>query len=142
MSKDNLRFSERIRNARWRITRDETGDDIIILTKRNKADHIYPLSSERFGVWLTSGKINRLVDRLKKCAGCIIEQKGDSEAVLSWPYESLDAVAKILHPAKKRSISHKTKQHLNDISPFSRPKTSRTGREYEPMMDELGDRDS
>ena len=136
MSKDNLKFPAFIKQAGWRVTKDEVWDEVIIITKRNNYDHIYPLSDARFGVWLTSGKMSRLIGRLEKCPGCIVEQIGDCEAILSWPYDVFEDVAEILHPAKKRVISQKTRHHLNSISPFLRIKNPRTGREYDPRMDE------
>ena len=137
MSKDNLRFPAFIKQAGWRVTKDELWDEVIILTKRNNYDHIYPLSNDRFGVWLTSQRPDRLFSKLReKSPSFKLEQQGDGEFVVSFEYADFDPVAEILHPAKKRVISQDTRQHLNSISPFLRTRNPRTGRVYDPRMDE------
>ena len=118
-----LRFPEQVKNSGWRISRDEIGDEKVLLTKDGDGDHLYPMSRQRFGVWLSRAKISRLIDKLKKIDGCTIEQLGDCEAVLSFPYKSFNKIAGLLHAAKKKNVSPKLRSYLTSISPFSSEKS-------------------
>ena len=119
---DRLRFPEQVKNSGWRVTRDENGDERIQLTKGSKGDHIYPLSKDRFGVWVTRAKVSRIVSKFEKTDGCNVEQVGDTEAVLSWPYENINKIARLLHAAKKKKVSKKLRRHLRSISPLTADK--------------------
>lgn len=119
---ERLKFPKKIRQAGWRICFDENRDEIIPLTKGSNGDHIYPMSRERFGVWVSRKKISRLIFKLKKVDGCIVEQLGDREAVLSWPFEKFDEIARFLHAARKKKVTRKLRSHLNSISTFSAQK--------------------
>lgn len=119
---DRLRFPEQVKNNGWRITRDENGDERVLLTKGSEGDHIYPLSKIRFGVWVSRSKISRLISKFEKTDGCIVEQVGDGEAILSWPYKNFNRIARMLHAAKRKKVSRKLRSHLKTISPLTADK--------------------
>jgi len=132
-----LRFPPHIKKQGLRITKDEAGDSIIILTKRNRADHIYPMSDDRFGVWLTAKRPKHLLDKLQTvCPSYKLEQQGDDELIVSFLYSDIESASKILRPARKRQISQDRAGHLKSISPFSSNNTPHTGRLTRPNEDE------
>lgn len=71
--------------------------------RRDGLDHIYEISCETLGLWLTgSQKIRRI---RKEVRGLVMLQDGENEAVLGFPPELLDRVAKIAKARKRRYLS-------------------------------------
>lgn len=116
------KFSESIKK-KWIVKRDEAGDEFIRLNGKQALlnegiDHIYLISPERVGVWLTGRQlkpIQRVIPGLK------VEQCGEGEIILSCSIEHLDKLCIAVGVRKRRPVSDETRKRLRSISPFLKP---------------------
>ena len=82
-------------------------------------DHIYPISLNRVGLWITSWAINGTIKRLQsKISGLQIEQLGEDEAVLSAPVENLDDLCRAAKASKVRHLTEE--QRLRQVAKLAR----------------------
>ena len=123
-------FSQKIK-SKWVVKRDERGDEFIRLNGKNALlneglDHIYLISEDLVGVWLTTRQIESRVRRLKKIVpGLTIQQLGDTEGVLSCSIEHLDDLCKAVGAQQRRTVSDETRERLRRINPqLKHPKSS------------------
>ena len=92
-------FNDAVKQHRY-VRRDETGVEYIALRGKKALgngglDHIYLITSDKLGLWITSGTINATIRRLQsKVSNLKGEQLGDGEAVLSAPLDQLENLCK------------------------------------------------
>ena len=119
MHKERIKFSGDVKQ-RYYVRRDDCGDEYIALRGKNALghdglDHLYMISVEKLGLWITSGAIKSTVRRLQtKVPDLRIEQLGQSEAVLSCPLNQLEplcqaAGARVRPRYSEETLSRKRK---------------------------------
>ncbi len=121
-------FSDDIK-SRWIVKRDEAGDEFIRLNGRKALlngglDHVYLISSDRVGVWLTRqlSPFNRLA---KKVPTLKIEQSGNGESVLSCDIKHLDDLCEAVNAKRRHRLTdeQRAKKRSHALAVFG--KTSR-----------------
>ena len=101
---------------RWFVKRDECGDEFIRMNGRKALlngglDHVYLISSDRVGVWLTKRDIKRI---LGKVPGSQIEQAGSDEAIISCGIEHLELLCNIVGARRRPVYSDEQKTTMRD----------------------------
>ena len=114
---EHLEFSEEIK-SKWFVRRDSCYDQYIVLNGKKALgngglDHIYLISKDRAGYWVTSDRISRSITSLQKKVPSIeVEQLGTGEAVLSLPVSDLDRLCRVIRAKKHKVVSD---EHLKKL---------------------------
>ena len=114
-----LTFSESVKQHYY-VRRDECGAAYIALRGKKALgncglDHIYLISSDTVGLWVSSKQINRTIERLQsQVADLKVELLGDDEAVLSASISQLDALCRATGARVRPQLTDIQKQKLTE----------------------------
>ena len=142
---DHFDFSDEVK-SRWRVRRDDGDDEYICLAGKKALgkgglDHIYLVSTERVGLWLTTSRPKATIKRFQaKISGVVVEQMGDGEIVLSVPISELDNLCRAAGAIKRRYLSEKQRMKLAEVSaPFRFRKKTHGGRRRKTAPKSISD---
>ncbi len=123
MSKVHLNFSDNVKKC-WTVKHDNCFDEYLVLNGKNALgkgglDHIYLISSNKAGLWLTGKQVKQKINTIqKKVPSLMIEQLGDGEAVLSVPFNDLHDLCEAVRARKRKQLSEEQIQKLRNNLPF------------------------